>query len=182
MNRLFFILGFGVLFCCTKTHYLPQGGVRPKNPNFKLSKNPYVLIDTQLVDISAIYLETWNVDTGPKEIYSDPSYVFFRFFENGRIYHSNVFDHFPTVKEQNDFKMGMIGYYKIKDGNKITTEVFFPINSGQYLMEYGIVKGDSILFHKRKMDNSWYSSTQKIDKRLYRVQDERVHLYAQPNW
>ncbi|MBD3225325.1 MAG: hypothetical protein GF313_11380 [Caldithrix sp.] len=109
------------------------------------------------------------------EVPPDTLYDFYRFFRNGRVFVSNVLDHFPTIDDQNDFRRGLIGYYKIED-NKITVETFFPINLGQYVFHYGEIKQDTIVF-----TDSDVLHVSKKDKYV-KTKGKGIFLYSRPDW
>ncbi|MBD3225324.1 MAG: hypothetical protein GF313_11375 [Caldithrix sp.] len=163
MKYLILIILFSGCLFQKSFFYLPEGGVRPKNPDFKLAKEPFSLKDTTLIDTNAIYLErltdTYLVNFDQyntvfpnenrlKPIKQDTSYHFYRFFRNGRVYVSRVLDHFPSVEEMNNYNLGLVGYYRL-EGNQIITEIFTPSGNGKYLMKYGTVKNDTIFLVKK---------------------------------
>jgi hypothetical protein len=193
---IFLILG------CTNIRNLPEGGVRPKNiAKFELSKQPcFLKNDAGILDTNAIYLNRKTIfyenslldvkyDSNEiaflkkigvlsymrKEASPDTMYYFYRFFKNGRVYISKGSDHFPTINEQNDFRRGLIGYYKIED-SRITVETFFPINFGQYIFYYGVIKQDTIIFTESDVLH-----VSKKDKYV-KTKGKGIFLYSKPNW
>ena len=83
--------------CLYNIQRLPEGGYRPRCPNFELAKNPYYIKSGDVIDTNAIYLSKSKNDIRqrilPKyiemiedseEMKSDTVYGFYRFFSNGR--------------------------------------------------------------------------------------------------
>lgn len=153
--------------CCffANTIKLPEGGFRPRCPNFKLGRKPYQLKPGDCIDTNAIYLykknniaECFSKDfldeiknsNDPKirqQAEADSVYSFWHFFSNGRAVGNGTF-HYPTNLDLNNIWSGTIGYYKL-DGNEITLETYEPVGSGGYDMVVGKITNDTILFYKR---------------------------------
>jgi len=150
-------LSFLCISCLTFYHH-PQGGYRPKKPDFSLDKEEFVY-DVK-IDTLAIYTKTDTTKYGKYRRLS-----FFKFYDNGRVFKST-----KSVKEKlshNNFRPLDIGYYIIKnDSIFIESFIVNPRNKNdtEYIKLIGIIKGDSIIMNNRfvKGDKDTYVK-QKLD-------------------
>lgn len=177
MNLIVKIIIFHIFFnACTQIVHLPEGGIRPKNPKFSLSKKVCKLNNLKLIDTTTIYIGKFfsgiNLDT---------LYYFLRFFNNGRVYASTLLDRFPDNDDVNNFKKGMIGYYVI-NGTDITIEIFYPQNFGQYKIENGKIKGDTLIFYKEKQNLFFTYTSNEISKILVKFRKPGLILQSRPDW
>lgn len=140
-----------------------------------------ISLHTYLVNLDQ-YNTVFPSKTRVEPIKLDTSYQFYRFFSNGRMYVSYILDHFPTIEEQNNYNLGMIGYYKITNKNEIITEVYVSFDSGKYSIDYGIIKGDSIIFNYTKSNVFFGLTKEKTNIRLHKVRNHKVFLYSEADW
>jgi hypothetical protein len=107
----------------TLKNYLPK-----KEKRFTLSKKPFVLKDTNVVSLNAIYSrKLTEVDNNVIE--SVELYNFIKFFPDGRVFFSFPYISFPTRKEIDDFTYGKFGRYVV-NGEKIKIEFFMNKQDG----------------------------------------------------
>ena len=161
---------------CTQIIHLPEGGVRPKKPNFSLSKKAQKLKNIELIDTTTIYIGKFK-----SGIKLDTLYYFMRFFNNGRVYSSTLLDTLPTNDDMNNLKKGMIGYYYL-NGNELITEIFYPQNFGQYRVEHGKIKGDTLIFYKEKHSLFSTYTSNEISKILVKYKNSKLVLWSHPDW
>ena len=171
------------ILCSCQTKYIryPQGGIRPKKPNFKFSKNPYKLTSA-ILDTTAIYANNAkNVSLG--KIHFDATSQFYRFFANGRVYVSKIFlKEFLTPTEYNDLRCGHVGYYKINNENELMIELFETTNRGRYCYYLGTIENNSIIIHtalygSRELE---YDLMQQI--RLEKIKPHNLFFYSKADW
>lgn len=114
MKKPFIIIFSFLLSSCIVCNFkvAPNGGVRPKYPNFSLAEKATPLNSTGLIDTNAIYVEKFNRD-----------YSFIRFFSDGRVFESHNLNYFPTNEDINNLGYGRAGYYKIVE-NELVIETF----------------------------------------------------------
>ncbi len=171
--------------CATNLKRLPEGGFRPKIPNFKLAKLPFKL-KNNVIDTNTVYYEL-ELDRDFRISYFDTSFYFYRFFSNGRVYVSKMFYKIPTDDaDYNELKSGYIGYYKIEDNNKLIIETFEPINLGKFVIRYGTIKGDSIIIHSEDNSKLFFGLTDAKmdieDLSLVKLKSPKINLYSKPDW
>jgi len=178
-----FTIAFFVNGCCfTQLKHLPEGGFRPKKPDFTFARAPYNNIENRQIDTCAIYISK-SINDYPKEISGDTLYTFYRFFRNGRAYNSfTVVNHYPTNSDINNFRTGLIGYYKIENDN-LLSEFFVPINGGQYRIKYNKIRGDSLVFLGQEINGRFYYNSPKSPPSvLVKVKEPWMKFEAQPDW
>ncbi|MCA9734340.1 MAG: hypothetical protein H6696_20650 [Deferribacteres bacterium] len=157
--------------------WLAEGGYRPIKPKFRLSKEKFTLPYNSVLDTDALYFTR-----------GDKYKAFYRFWKNGRVYHSPGHTSLPEdYRYYNETRKGFIGYYKIEENNEITIELFYPVMGNAYLQNYGTVFGDSIIIdrvedhlipfktRKRKLKKQYVN-------RLYKFKPAWLFLYSQPYW
>lgn len=138
------ILGlFLSLYSCISFYKHPKGGFRPKKPNFSLNKQKFIY--NSLIDTMGIYTKTDTLKYGK---FKSVSYL--KFFNNGRFF-KNSFK--PSDGIKSNFKPSLIGFYNTSNDNSIRTEYFkinaLDKNETEYVLENGIIKGDSLIFNNR---------------------------------
>lgn len=175
-----------VLFldCTVSSVWLSQGGYRPKNPEFNLSKERFVLRDDNgLIDAGAIYLVK-EKNMWPERYKSDTLYWFYRFFQNGQVFNSYQFlEHLPGNSDINNLSTGLIGYFKIID-KQIILEYYAPVNAGDYICMYGEIDNDTITFYKKDSGVLFGLTKSKLKKPLVLVKAKAgwMQFWAQPDW
>lgn len=115
-----------------------NGQCRPKSPHFKLAKTPFNSTD-KLV-INKVYIADNLTKAIGYGFYSDGRLIFLHSKDGFELKPEDVFD----KKWEN---APAIGYWRF-DGIEIETEYFSCSNSGNYIREKGIVKGDTIIFER----------------------------------
>jgi len=169
--------------CCNKGIWNDSGGFRPRRPNFELAKKQYTLLDNYQIDTNAVYIEVW-----PYSFTGDTSYIFYRFFHNGKVYVSKRYTKMPNNNGQfNDLQSGLIGYYTIENGNELIIEIFEPNNTGnQYEWYYGKVMGDSIIFDQEDSHLFFIRTKKKLKEyhiiKLSKYNPSWLKLNSQPDW
>lgn len=127
--------------------FIPKGkyigeNCRPKNPNFKLLKIPF--IGTDKLVFNRIYTKDGKHKIG------------IGFFNDGRIILIDNFNYekqnyeliTPFLVENKNWKEPKsIGYWRVEN-DLIKTEYFSCSNSGNYIREQGKINGDTIFFEK----------------------------------
>ncbi len=144
--------------CCIpflqKKYYTTEyGSNRPKKNKFKLLKTQSKL-GQKFIDEYSVYVKIDSVygknpKTGVVELSITKSYE--RYFKTGQyIQGTGEKDSDLTLKDYNNLKSGIIGYYKIEN-NKILYEYFLvtPQNCGDYYKAENGIVGDSIAGYKR---------------------------------
>src|SRR6218665_1103160 len=100
-----------------------------KKVKYKLSKQPFILNDASIVPTNAVFVSSEYL-CGEK---CDTSYVFMRFFNNGRVFVSFSYLSYPSVEEFNDLSYGQYGLYIVKDG-EVIVEIYMDKASGVMCM------------------------------------------------
>ncbi len=143
---------------CLKFYHHPQGGFRPKKPNFSVDKEEFVY--NSKIDTVAIYTK---VDTLKYGKYKSVPYL--KLYNNGR-YFRNSFKPNIGINQENLYPAS-VGYYNTY-GDTLKLEYFrisaLNKNDTEYVMLKGIIKGDSIIINNRfiKEDKDIYVK-QKLD-------------------
>lgn len=151
---------------CLKFYHHPQGGFRPKKPDFSLDKEEFIYNNT--IDTLAIYI---NIDTLKVEDLRIVSYL--KFYNNGRYIKKSR----NINKEINKTNLipGFIGYYNTyNDTIKVEYYKVSALNKNdiKYVMLDGIIKGDTLIFKNRFV---------KEDKDIYIKQ--KLNFVPEPsNW
>ena len=171
------------LSSCTQIAYRTSGGgYRPVKPDFELSKQPFQLTDTTYIDTNAVYICKF---IGYDRL---TRYFFYRFWGNGRVYVSDAFNNLPLNNEDLNYTNGgLIGYYRLENNNELTTEIFYPVNTGRPIFEeYGIAYGDSIVIDKEENYLFYFKRRVKKDpemmKKLQKYKEPWFSLISKPNW
>ncbi|WBX76738.1 hypothetical protein PG911_00325 [Tenacibaculum ovolyticum] len=157
-SSTFFILTSCCIPIIQKKFYTTEyGSDRPKKNRFKLAKNTTNQNLNELISENAIYTRTDSsyfklVKTKKIELFITKSFM--RFFKNGQFLKGTTNNFKNGLKNYNNLKSGIIGYYKILD-NKILLEYFFvgPHDCGEYHQYQKKIIGDSIIgYQKIKVD------------------------------
>ncbi len=183
MKSLFLKLVFiALLFisCSPIAYQTPGGGYRPIKPEFELINYPFQLSTTTYIDTNAVYMsKLYGTDT--------TQFYFYRFWGNGRVYRSDLFSDSLTNEDLNYTDGGLIGYYKLDNDSVLTTEIFYPVNTGRPILEeYGIAYGDSIIIDKE--ENYLYFVKRQAKKhpvtmeKLYKYKESWFSLSSAPKW
>ena len=149
---------FLLLVSCLTFYHDPNGGFRPKKPNFNLAKENFIY--NNKIDTLAIYTKTDTLKYGKYK-----SVFYLKFYNNGR-YFENSFNPEVGIKNSNLYP-STVGYYKTYS-DSIKTEFFWidatNVHDTEYVLSNGIIKGDSLIFENRfvKGDKDIYIK-QKID-------------------
>lgn len=136
------ILIISVVLFCTSC-FLHKGKkideqCRPKNPNFKLLKAPFK--GTNNLVFKKIYIIQSNPKPFGYGFYSDGKIIFLH-SKNGQSLEMK------DIENKNWSNAPAVGYWRF-DGVKLKTEYFSCSNSGNYIREEGIIKGDTIFFER----------------------------------
>ena len=171
--------------CATNLKRLPEGGLRPKTPKFKLAKTPFKLT-SDVIDTNTVYYEL-ELDRDFRIAYFDTLFYFYRFFSNGRVYVSKTFYKIPTDDaDYNELKSGNIGYYRIESGNNLTIETFESTNFGKFVIRYGTIKGDSIIIQSEDYSKLYFGLKEHRmdieDFNLLKLKSPKINLYSKPDW
>ena len=160
-----------VIVCCScvSSFYLhPEGGFRPKEPNFSLAKNK-LLFNTN-IDTMAVYIHNDTLKVGENDKYQIISLL--KFYNNGCFMRNSI-----DIKDKIDRDYlipSHIGYYQINKNN-IKSELFdINLKNGKskYIQRQGIIKGDSIILDSQFIEGG---------KDIYIKQ--KVDFVAKPaNW
>ncbi len=134
------VISLPLLFSgCLSFYHHPQGGFRPKKPDFSLVKELFIY--NKIIDTIAIYV---SIDT--LKYKNSKSVSFFKFYNNGRQFKSNK--ETDDFMEKSNFRPLDIGYYIVKD-DSILVENFIvnPQNKNdtEYRIKKGIIKKDTIV-------------------------------------
>jgi len=132
---------------CLKFYHHPQGGFRPKKPNFSINKEEFFF--NVAIDTMAIYTK---VDTLKYGKYNSVSYL--KFYNNGR-YFRNSFKPNIGINQENLYPASVGFYNTYKDS--ITLEYYrisaLNKNDTEYVIVNGIIKGDSLIFKNRYIED-----------------------------
>lgn len=143
--------------CCSplfsKKYYTTEyGSDRPKKNKFKLSNTGNELGKT-FVDENVVYTKIDSVygknpKTGETELFVTKSFE--RYFKTGQYIQGTSIDSDVSLKDYNNLKSGIIGYYKIQN-DKIIYEYFLVTaqNCGDYYKAESKIIGDSIPGYKK---------------------------------
>lgn len=148
------ILVLGIVFC---VHYFcgaqqaltkeQQEKYYPaKKRKFKLAKKVFVLTDTSVITTNAVYVN----EQLPIAQEQYATYVYFRFFNDGRMFISYPYKSYPSAEEFNDLSYGEYMRYVIEDGGRIKMEVVGNYNKLAFI--YGKSYGDKIMTYVTRRD------------------------------
>jgi hypothetical protein len=79
------------------------------------------------------------IDRPNEECRVIPTYI--RFYADGR-FKLNRTKEYPRLEDINNINNGLVGYYKIEDGNVIKIQIYTEINAGSDQLEYGLIGDD----------------------------------------
>lgn len=131
IKKVFFVCCFIFLAECSFSQraltdeqmkrYLPK-----KEVKFHLSETPVELIDTSILTLKGIYLQSEYLCAEK----CDTLFTYMRFFSDGKVYVSFAYLSYPTKKEFYDLSYGKFGRFIIEDSNKIKIELFMNREHG----------------------------------------------------
>ncbi len=170
---------FSIFFSCKNYFYTIEGGIRPRKNRFYLSKKPYKLYNSNLIDTNSVYIKKVDINYGNKK---DTYSRFYRFFSNGRVLEgtSGLSNDSLTIKRLNDFNNSgvIIGYYKIDNQKKIIIESFQvkKYEGGSYSTTIGFIRNDSIFIEKKNINS--------FEEKQYDIFKKRkvIGLNGKPDW
>ncbi|WP_452220195.1 hypothetical protein [Lacinutrix salivirga] len=143
MKKLVIFSALLLCISCISFYPHPEGGFRPKKPNFTLSKEEFKF--NNKIDTTAVYS---NLDTLKYDIYKTVFYL--KFHNNGRFFKFSK--NTKDIINKSNLKPGNIGYYNINH-QLITIEYFSidPYNkhNTEYVKQSGIFKNDTIFIRKK---------------------------------
>ncbi len=133
---LFLVIAVLTTSSCTRA-LLTGSGMRPKNPDYFLSKSEWTGLDTTKIDLNSVYTSNGG--------------FYFRFFGDGTCIYGSLRNLNRSAYDiANDLKGGTSGYYRL-DGNKITVELFYSTQGYFYILLEGELRPDnSFEFHSKK--------------------------------
>jgi hypothetical protein len=171
-NLFMFLIALFILSCTHHSFYLLEGGgKRPVKPDFKLKdiNMPADLYD--IIDTNAVYITTlkgFNDDGGNL-------YEALRFFSNGRVYRSFMYDSLDKLKEKYNEpnNSGFIGYFTFRN-ERVVTEVF--INNQYGIDEFKLVPNGLLLHRSKERSGRKYGTGDVFEKKV------DVNLIGSANW
>ena len=144
--------------CCVpilqkKFYTTEYGSDRPKNNKFKLAKNKINEDSNLLININKIYTRidsSYFKHPKTKKTNLFVTKSFLRFFKSGKVIEGTTKNLSNGLKDYNDLKSGIIGYYKLNE-DKITIEQFLVSSSdcGKYYQYELKIIGDSIVGYQK---------------------------------
>jgi hypothetical protein len=153
-NMSYFVTVFSLLLIssCFDKHLenlmLPNGGNRPRYPDFDEKFTQYTLPKDSPIKTDVLYI---HEETGTKGV----EYSFIRFFRTGQVYLGHGLAHFPTSKDYDSFDAPNteIGYFKAGSADrynrfkfiKIEIEVYVPIYGDNYHNIIAFLEQDNVL-------------------------------------
>jgi hypothetical protein len=136
------LISFFFISCLNYYHH-SNGGYRPKNKKFTLSKHVKQLKKNDLINSENLYFSNDTLTFGTNKEYNSLSYI--KFFKNGRCYRSSI-----DIKNKTDINRlnnpGYVGYYLILNNNKIEMEFFHVKHKegGWYSKDKGFIRNDTL--------------------------------------
>lgn len=183
--NILFILSLCFFTSCVSYYYTNDGGIRVKNSKvFKYNKPKYTRLDKSRIDLNAIYIldsvySKWDNPKGRKK-----SGSFIRFFKNGQVLISS-FDSILTQKRTNNKKIGIPGYFIIKE-DKIKIDMFQQINGGQTGKQFGrIIENGDLIFYSQRPETYFgsFSALEKDGRKSFWKKETKYKLIEyNPEW